>query len=177
VVKRIELKNVGKNVLKWKAMLQGKRKNFRGVALERGRYVSFANEAVSGKDDYSIPRRLKNELEISGEWSEEGGYPYSTGENDLLRYSFSGSGIVLFLWKDIYGGTLDVFVDNRMAGEIDCASEKRERIEFPVAEILADGEPHLLALAVRGGTVEVEGVRVYTSDLIEGNKRMDKDIS
>jgi len=170
VVKRIELKNVGKNVLKWKAMLQGKRKNFRGVALERGRYVSFANEAVSGKDDYSIPRRLKNELEISGEWSEEGGYPYSTGENDLLRYSFSGSGIVLFLWKDIYGGTLDVFVDNRMAGEIDCASEKRERIEFPVAEILADGEPHLLALAVRGGTVEVEGVRVYTSDLIEGIK-------
>ena len=170
LIKRIELRNVGKDVLKWKAMLQGKRKSFRGVALERGRYVSFANESVSGKGSYSVPGRLKNELKISGEWSEERGYPYSTGENDLLRYSFSGSGIALFLLKDIYGGTLDVFLDNRMVGEIDCASEKRERIEFPVAETLADGEPHLLVLAVRGGTVEVEGVRVYTAGLVEGRK-------
>ena len=170
LMKRIELRNVGKDVLKWEAMLQGKRKNFRGVALERGRYVSFANETVSGKGSYSVPGHLENALEISGEWSEERGYPYSTGENDLLRYSFSGSGIVLFLWKDIYGGTLDVFVDNRMVGEIDCASEKRERIEFPVAETLSDGEPHLLVLAVRGGTVEVEGVRVYTAGLMEGGK-------
>ncbi|MBW2595041.1 MAG: hypothetical protein JRC93_03540 [Deltaproteobacteria bacterium] len=169
-IKRIELRNVGKDVLKWKAMLQGKRKNFRGVALERGRYVSFANESISGKGSYSVPGRLKNALEISGEWSEERGYPYSTGEKDLLRYSFSGSGIVLFLWKDIYGGTLDVFLDNRMIGEIDCASEERKRIEFPVAETLADGEPHLLVLMVRGGTVEVEGVRVYTPGLVEGRK-------
>ncbi|MBW2599839.1 MAG: BACON domain-containing protein [Deltaproteobacteria bacterium] len=170
LIRRIELRNVGKDVLKWKAMLQGKRKNFRGVALERGRYVSFANESVSRKGSYSVPGHLKNALEISGEWSEEKGYPHSTGDNDLLRYSFSGSGIVLFLWKDIYGGTLDVFLDNRMIGEIDCASEERKRIEFPVAESLADGEPHLLVLKVRGGTVEVEGVRVYTAGLVEGRK-------
>ncbi len=170
LMKRVELRNVGKDVLKWEAMLQGKRKNFRGVALERGRYVSFANEAVSGKGSYRVPGRLKNAIEISGEWSEEKGYPHSTGDNDLLRYSFSGSGLVLFLWKDIYGGTLDVFVDSQIAGEIDCASEERKRIEFPVAESLADGEPHLLVLKVRGGTVEVEGVRVYTADLIEGRR-------
>ncbi|MBW2557952.1 MAG: BACON domain-containing protein [Deltaproteobacteria bacterium] len=169
-MKRVELKNVGKDVLKWKAMLQGKRKNFRGIALERGRYVSFANEAVSGKGKYRVPGHLRSAVEVSGEWSEERGYPYSTGENDILRYSFSGSGLILFLWKNIYGGTLDVFIDNRMVGEIDCASEERKRIEFPVAESLADGEPHLLVLKVRGGTVEVEGVRVYTAGLIEGRR-------
>lgn len=170
LIKRVELRNTGGNVLKWKAMLQGNRKTFRGVVLERGRYVSFANEAVSGKGSYIVPGRLKNELDISGEWSEERGYPYSTGENDFLRYSFSGSEIVLFLWKDICGGTLDVFVDNQMMGQIDCASEKRERIEFPVAEILTDGEPHSLVLTVRGGTVEVEGVRVYSAGLIAGRR-------
>ncbi len=170
LMKRIELKNVGKDVLKWEAILQGKRKNFRGLAFEKGRYVSFENEAVSEKDSYSVPGHLSNALEISGKWSEERGYPYSTGEKDLLRYSFSGSGIVLFLWKDIYGGTLDVFVDSQMVGEIDCVSEKRERIEFPVVETLEDGEPHVLVLAVRGGTVAVEGVRVYSSDLIDGSK-------
>jgi len=169
LMKRIELRNVGKDVLKWEAVLQGKKKIFKGLALEKGRYVSFENEDIAGKGRYTIPTRLKNSLEISGEWSEEGGYPYSTGEKDLLRYSFSGSGIVVFLWKDVYGGRLDVFVDGQMVGEIDCASEKRERIEFPVIEIL-DEEPHLLILAVRGGTVEVEGVRIYASGLIEDSK-------
>ena len=170
LMKRVELRNVGKDVLKWEAMLQGKRKNCRGVTLERGRYVSFANEAVSGKGNYRVPGHLRNAIEISGEWSEEKGYPHSTGDNDLLRYSFSGSGLVLFFWKNIDGGTLDVYVDSRMAGEIDCASEERKRIEFPVAESLSDGEPHLLVLKVRGGTVEVEGVRVYTAGLIEGRR-------
>ncbi len=151
LMKKIELRNVGKNVLKWNAVLQGSRKTFRGMALGRGWYVSFVNGAVSGKDRYRVPERLKDRVEISGEWTENKGYPYSTKENALFRYSFSGSGIAVFLWKDIVGGIVNVFVDGRMAGEIDCASEERERIEFPAAENLAEGEPHLLALAVRGG--------------------------
>ncbi|MEA1970172.1 MAG: hypothetical protein U9N37_00950, partial [Thermodesulfobacteriota bacterium] len=170
LMKRVELRNAGGGVLKWKAMLQGNRKTFRGVVLERGRYVSFANEAVSGKGSYSVPGRLKNELDISGEWSEKGGYPYGTGDNKLLRYAFFGKGIVLFLWKDVYGGVLDLFVDNRMVGHIGCASEKKERIEFPVVENLAEGEPHVLVLAAREGSVGIEGVRVYTSGLLKGKK-------
>ena len=47
--KRIELRNTGGDVLKWKAILQGNRKTFRGVVLERVGYTSFADEAVSGK--------------------------------------------------------------------------------------------------------------------------------
>ncbi|MCD6486811.1 MAG: hypothetical protein J7K35_05730 [Syntrophobacterales bacterium] len=170
LIKRVELRNAGENILKWKAMLQGNRKTFRGVVLERGRYVSFANEAVSEKGSYSVPGRLKNELYISGEWSEKGGYPYGTGDNKLLKYTFFGKGIVLFLWKDVYGGILDLFVDNQLVGQIDCASEKKERIEFPVVESLAEGEPHLLILAARGGSVGIEGVRIYTSELMKGKK-------
>ncbi|MEA2014802.1 MAG: hypothetical protein U9N38_05815, partial [Thermodesulfobacteriota bacterium] len=168
LIRRIELRNVGKGVLKWKAMLQGKRKNFRGVALTRGRYVSFANDSVSGKGTYNVPRGLSNNLEITGKWSEARGYPCSTVGNDLLRYSFSGSGVTLFLWKNKSGGTLDVFLDNLMVDQIDCASEKRKRIEFPVSKTLADGKSHLLGLVARDGTVEIEGVRVYSASLIEG---------
>ncbi len=170
LMKRVELRNAGENILKWKAMLQGNRKTFRGVVLERGRYVSFANEAVSGKGSYSVPGRLKNELDISGEWSEKSGYPYGTGDNKLLRYAFFGKGITLFLWKDVYGGILDLFVDNQLVGQIDCASDKKERIEFPVVENLAEGEPHLLVLAARGGSVGIEGARIYTSGLMKGKK-------
>ena len=170
LMKKIELRNVGKSILKWGASLQGNRKTFRGVTPEKGRYVSFANEAVSGKDRYRVPERLKDRVEISGEWTENRGYPYSTGEDALFRYSFTGGGIAVFLWKDIYGGTAQVFVDGRLTGEIDCASEERKRIEFPAAENLAEGEPHLLTLAVRGGTMEIEGARVYTAGLMEGRK-------
>jgi hypothetical protein len=170
LMKGVELRNAGKNVLKWKAMLQGNRKTFRGLALERGKYVSFANETVSGKGSYIVPIRLETELDISGEWSEKSGYPYGTGDNKLLKYKFFGKGIALFLWKDLSGGILDLFVDNQMVGQIDCASEKRKRIEFPVAENLAEKEPHLLVLATRDGSVGIEGVRIYTSGLMKGRK-------
>jgi len=170
LIRKIRLKNVGKNVLKWGAILQGNRKTFRGVTPERGRYRSFANETVSGKDRYIVPERLKDRITLSGEWTENKGYPYSTGEDSLFRYSFAGSGIAVFLWKDIYGGTVEVFVDGRLAGEIDCAAEERERVEFPAAENLAEWEPHLLVLRVRGGTMEIEGVRVYTEEITRGRK-------
>ena len=170
LIKKIELRNVGKNVLKWRALLQGGRKTFRGVVFEKGRYVSFANEAVSGKDYYSVPERLKGKVETSGEWTESRGNPYSTGESTLFQYSFSGSGIALFLWKDIYGGIAQVFIDGRLKGEIDCVSEERERVEFTAAENLVEGEPHVLVLSVRGGTAEIEGARIYTESLMRGKK-------
>jgi len=170
LVKRIELKNTGNDVLKWKAMPQSNRKTFRGVVLERGRYVSFVNESVPEKGRYAVPPRLENELRIAGKWYEDHGYPYCKNENTLLKYTFSGKGIALFLWKDIDGGMLDVFVDGRMVGQVDCGSEKRTRIEFPVAENLPEGEPHLLVLAGRGGRVVVEGVRIHATGLMRGGK-------
>jgi len=67
LMKKIELRNLGKNVLKWDALLQGNRRMFRGVVPERGRYVSFANETLAGKGRYRVPERLKGEVAISGE--------------------------------------------------------------------------------------------------------------
>ncbi len=170
LMKRVELRNAGKNVLTWNAMLQGNRKTFRGMMLERGRYVSFANEAVSGKGSYGVPDRLKNELDVSGEWSEDDGYPYGNGEKGLLKYIFSGKGISLFIWKNVGGGNLDVFLDSRMIGQIDCASDREMRVEFPVAENLSEGEPHVLVLAAREGNVRIEGVRISVAELMKSRK-------
>jgi len=170
LVKKIELRNRGEKILTWSAIVQGGRRTFRGIAYEKGRYISFANEAVSGTQRYQVPSYLKDSAYTSGDWTEKRGYPSSTGGDAAFRYSFSGSGITVFLWKDIPGGTVEVFVDGRLTGEIDCYSDERERVEFAAAEGLKEDETHTLVLVVREGTAEFEGVRLYTSDLMAGKR-------
>ncbi len=172
LLKRIQLKNLGEKVLRWGAVLQGKMKTFRGMILEKGRYVSFSDDKKPSEDNrYNIPEHLGSTIRTSGEWTSNKGYPCGTGEDAILRYTFSGSGIALLLWKDVYGGSADVFVDDKIVGQIDCASEEgRKRIEFLAAENLDEDTPHTLTVAVRNGTVELEGARLYTSELMEGKR-------
>jgi hypothetical protein len=113
---------------------------------------------------------LKDSASISGDWTERKWYPISTGGDAAFRYSFSGNGITVFLWRDIRGGLVEIYVDGRLAGEIDCYSDERERVEFVAAEGLEENKVHKLVLVVRDGTMEVEGVRLYTSDLMTGER-------
>ncbi|MDO9528228.1 MAG: hypothetical protein Q7J27_03620 [Syntrophales bacterium] len=168
LVKRVELTNEGRDVLKWKARLQGNRRTFAGVPLKKGRYVSLLNPNVRDSEKYAVPGHLKDSVDISGVWSEDRGYPYSYGEEDILKYKFSGTGIALFIWKDFEGGYLTTYVDDELMKEIDCYSEKNERTEFLVVEGLEDG-PHVLKLVSEEGRVVIEGVRVYSSNIIKGN--------
>ena len=170
LVKKLELRNGGEKILTWGVALQGGRRTFRGTAYEKGRYISFANEAGAGTQRYQVPSHLRDSASISGDWAAKRGYPTSTGGDAAFRYSFSGGGITVFLWRDVGGGIVEVYVDGRLAGEIDCYSDVRERVEFAAAEGLEENKTHTLVLVMRDGTVEVEGVRLYTSDLMTGKR-------
>ncbi|MBE9546256.1 MAG: hypothetical protein IMF10_02010 [Proteobacteria bacterium] len=167
LVRRIKLVNKGGDILKWKARLQRNRKSFAGVPLKKGRYVSLLNKNIRGKKAYMAPARLKDSVDISGVWSEDGGYPCGYGNDDVLKYSFSGTGIALFIWKDFDGGDLAAHIDDRLVKKIDCYSQKKERAEILLAEGLEEG-PHVLTLVNQEGHVAIEGMRVYSKDTRRG---------
>jgi hypothetical protein len=165
-IRKIELRNTGKNVLAWDARVQGKRKYFKGVPLEKGRYVSFQNIDERNEEAYRAPENIKNDLIVSGAWLANGeGYPESTEGGESLKYTFRGTGISVFLWKDVYGGILNASIDGIPVGELDCISEKRERYDYVVAEGLEEGM-HSMTLTSRSGSVGLEGVRVISEELI-----------
>ena len=136
------------------------------MPLKKGRYVSFLNEKVRGKEAYAAPGHLKGAVDVSGVWSEDGGYPYSYGNDDVLKYSFSGTGIAVFVWKDFDGGDLTAYIDDKLMKKIDCYSQKKERVEFLAADGLEKGE-HVLTLVSQEGHVVIEGVRIYGKDVMK----------
>ena len=169
-MRKIELRNTGKNILVWEARVQGKRRYFRGMPLEKGRYVSFQNIDGRNEEAYRTPEHIRDDLKVSGAWlSNREGYPESTEGGESLKYTFRGTGISVFLWKNVYGGVLNSLIDGMYVGEIDCISEERERYEYVVAEGLEDGI-HTLTLTSRRGSVQLEGARVLSEEFIT-NKR------
>ena len=167
LVKKIKVSNAGEDILKWKARLQGNKRIFSGIALKRGRYISLFNKHISNREIYRVPEHLKDSVFISGKWLEDKGYPSSIGDNSGLKKTFFGTGIVVFVWKDVEGGILNAFIDNRFVGKIDCNSEKRERAEFIIAEDLEEG-PHILNMVCEKGSVVIEGMRIYGDSLTKG---------
>jgi len=167
LVKKIKVSNAGEDILKWKARLQGNRRIFSGITLKRGQYISLFNKHIRNRGIYRVPEHLKDSVFISGKWLEDKGYPSSIGNNSGLKKTFLGTGIVVFVWKDVEGGILNAFIDNRFVGKIDCNSEKRERAEFMIAEDLEEG-PHILNMVCEKGSVVMEGMRIYGESLSKG---------
>ncbi len=159
ITKRILLKNRGRGSLKWKAGVAGGKGMPSKVLPPVGRYVSLRNEvAVTGVHSFSGP--LREGLELSGTWAEEGGYPSGQGEQNLLRYRFMGTGISLYFWKSPDGGPFSVFLDEQFVSLVDGYAERRERGEAQIIKGQIDG-PHLLAIVNGAGKVTLEGVRVF----------------
>ena len=169
LVKKVELINAGKEVLKWKARLQADRKNFSGIPLKRGRYISFYNSSIVNKEHYVVSERLKDSMFLSGMWHQDAGYPSTDGEQSSLKTTFFGTGIVVFLWRDIEGGVVTAYVDDEEVAIIDTNATKRERIEIPVSEDLQEG-PHILDLVCQRGNVAIEGIRIYGMHLLRGQE-------
>lgn len=167
IMRKLEVKNTGRGILSWIAKLQGRRSLFDGVVLKKGKYVSFMNENIAGMNSYEVPAPLLEDVEITGSWAENEGYPVSRYANDRLTYKFNGTGIAIFVTKEEEGGTISVSVDEKDIGSFDCKSLKKERVEFPIVTKLAEGD-HMLALKNMGGRVTLEGVRIYSNELIAG---------
>jgi len=165
ITKRILLKNRGRESLKWKVGVAGTR-GMPSTPPPVGRYVSFRHEpAVKGP--YTLTGLIREDLELAGTWAEEGGYPSGQGEQNLLRYRFTGTGIRLYLWKSPDGGPFSIFIDEQFIDVIDGYSERRERVEVLIADALSDG-PHLLSIVNGAGKVTLEGVRVFGKQVQKG---------
>jgi hypothetical protein len=168
IARRVELTNRGKDVLKWSIDLRGSSKPEAGLWPPPGRYISFFNEAVKGKGSYVSPATLKPGLDLSGGvWSEEEGYPVGTGQANTLKMRFSGTGAVLYYWKDRDGGDLKVLLGDRVVQTIHCHAEERESAETTLAEDLPAGA-HTLTLVSISGRVVLQGVRIAGREVQRG---------
>jgi hypothetical protein len=169
LMEKIKVSNAGKDVLKWKATLQKKQKRFSGVTLKRGRYISLFNKNIQNKDIYIPPKHLEESIFVSGRWLEDEGYPSSVGDNSSMKIPFFGTGIVVFVFKDIEGGVINASIDDHHVGTFVCEAQNRERAEFVVSEDLQEG-PHILNIECSKGNVVIEGMRIYDDNLVDGEE-------
>jgi len=167
VSRTVRLANRGKEILKWRAGLAGRRGMPATARPLAGRYVSFLNESVAGTGSYSPVEALRENVHLTGLWGEEGGYPSGREENAALRFRFTGTGINLFLSKSPEGGPLDVYLDEQFAAHINGFSERRQREEIDLTEWLPDG-PHVLTLVNGEGRTVPEGVRIFGRPVMKG---------
>lgn len=166
ITKRIRLVNRGREPLKWRVGVAGARGMPAKAQLPVGRYLSLRSEAAAA-GGYPSSGPLREGLEFSGTWSEEGGYPSGQGEQSVLRYRFTGTGIGLYFWKSPGGGPFSVFFDEQFAGLIDGHAERRERGETLIVEGQPEG-PHLLTIISGEGRVTMEGLRIFGKPVQKG---------
>jgi len=168
ITKRILVKNRGRESLKWKVGVAGTKGMPAMAPPPVGRYVSFRNEtAVTGAS--TLTGQIREGLDLSGTWAEEGGYPSGQGDQNTLRYRFTGTGIRLYYWKSPDSGPFNVFIDEQFVDIIDGLSDHRERAEALIAEALTEG-PHLLTIVNGGGKVTLEGVHLFGKTIQRGSR-------
>jgi hypothetical protein len=168
VAKQVRLTNKGREPITWQATVRGAGRADTGAPVRPGRYVSFLNEEVKGREGYAPPAHLKDTLALSGRSLEDNGYPSFFGVNSTVKYQFWGTGITLYLWNIPDGGNLAVYMDEQFVHVYNCYAEQKEAVEFPVADMLADGL-HTLTLVSDGGRALIEGVRIHGHEPGRGN--------
>jgi hypothetical protein len=163
---RILLKNRGREPLRWRVGVAGGQEITPTAPPFMGRYVSFKN-GISGTGADSSNGPIREELELSGNWEEERGYPSGQGEQNVLRYRFTGTGISLYFWKSPDGGLFSVYFDGQFVSLVDGYAGRRERGEVLIAEEQLEG-PHLLTIVNGAGRVTLEGMRVFGTAIQKG---------
>jgi hypothetical protein len=160
VSKRAKVTNNGWETLKWRASVTRAIGSDSGRVLDKGKYVSFLNDEITGSGHYKVARHLKERLELQGKWAENQGYPHAASDGQTLRFHFTGTGIAVYFWRGPATGQLTAFVNDRFIFQQDGLSEQKERFEWQVAEGLSGGS-HVLTLVNPNGPVAIEGVRIY----------------
>lgn len=164
--RRVRVTNSGINTLKWKASVQDYMITARPE--KRRRYISFLNEDIKGSGVYAPPSHLKDMIELSGKWSEIGGYPSGNAANLVLRYRFWGTGISVYFSVEPDGGDLTAYVDEKLKSGRECHAGQKERAECTVVEELTYGL-HTLTVLSKGSRVVIEGVGIYGKDVMKMN--------
>lgn len=168
--KKIELANRSREKLHWSVAGPPEvGKAAPAAEPKQERYFSFRQEELPEPGKYVIPEHLKDAMELIGKWTERNGYPVSTGGAVAVKYRFQGTGISIFLQSRTPEGNCVVYLDEAPVSLPDEPSGEWEKEEILIAEGLADG-PHTLSLFIKGGSMELEGVKVFGREVQRGPK-------
>ena len=168
--KKIELTNRSREKLQWSIIgpSEARMSETPGEAKQE-RYFSFRQEGLPEPGKYLIPEHLKDAMELVGKWTERNGYPLHSSSAGALRFRFKGTGISVFLKSHTPEGNCAVYLDEAPLILPDELSGSWEKKEILIAEGLTDG-PHTLNLVVKGGALEMEGVKVFGREIQRGPK-------
>jgi len=168
--KKIELTNKGREKLQWSIVdSREDGKILPPAEPKQERYFSFRQEEPPEPGKYLIPEHLKDAMELTGKWAERNGYPLMKSGVGSLKYRLQGTGISIFLKSHTPEGICSVYLDETLVNLPEEMSGEWEKKEILIAEGLTDG-PHTLNLVIRGGALELEGVKVFGREIQRGPK-------
>ena len=168
--KKIELTNKGRERLQWSIVGPSEAgETAFSAEPKQERYFSFRQDELPEPGKYLIPEHLKDAMELIGKWTERNGYPLNSGGAGALKYRFQGTGISIFLQSYTPEGNCTVYLDEVPLILPDELSGEWEKKEILIAEGLTDG-PHTLNLVIKGGSLELEGVKVFGREAQRGPK-------
>lgn len=168
LTKRIRVTNKGSGTLRWNAGTMPASRIRGSATLSRGATWPLLNEEVRRKGTYAPPAHLRDQLELTGSWLEENGYPRAEGSSEaVLRYRFTGTAVDVICREGPGMGDIRVSVDDRRITEWSTASPDAGRREIRVADGLSEA-PHSLTLQAVGGPVVIEGFRVHSRSVRAG---------
>lgn len=166
--KRIRLTNKSADNVRWQTGLASATAGLSSLGLTR--FISFANDDVSGKGTYAIPPRMEKQLQLWGSWREYQGFPSISGKS-ILKLDFYGSSLALYLKKLNSIGQFSAYIDNSLikSYEFSDTDEDFAFYEIPVSDNLIEGH-HVFTLVLNGNGIAIEGVRIKRLDVLEGKR-------
>lgn len=167
ISRRIELKNRGRDILRWSVRFPKNKSSEKNEDLSPERYISFHDDQIPEPGRYRIPEHLKDSMELIGKWTEKKGYPMTKGGAGSLKFRFHGTGISAFLQSHTAEGDCSIYLDDIPVNLPDVLSGEWEKKELVIAEGLTDG-PHVVSIIVKDGTLELEGVKVFGTEVMRG---------
>lgn len=168
LAKRIKVMNRGTGTLRWNAGVMPALRGRSAAPASRGATISLLNEEIRRKGTYLPPAHLRDQLEMTGTWLEDNGYPLAEGSPEaLLRYKFTGTALDVIYREGPAMGDIRVSIDDRGITGWSAEAPETGRREIRVAEGLADA-PHSLTLQALGGPVVIEGLRVHSRNIKAG---------
>ncbi|MDI9570246.1 MAG: hypothetical protein QM278_05900 [Pseudomonadota bacterium] len=155
---KIEITNQGRQPLKWKIEPARWPADGESGEVTAGQYHSFHRPEVTGMGAYRPDPTRSGAVEFKGNWMENEGYPEAHGKA-ILKYNYSGTGIVVYFWKSPLAGTVKAYLDNRPLGNLEAFDERNIAAEYRLPETPAPGS-HILTLVNQQGRVVLEGVKI-----------------
>ncbi len=162
ISRRIKLTNKGREPLEWKIRLAGAVKE---AITER--YFSFRRDDQAATPS-SLTGQIKTGLELLGGCAcDNQGYPSCEGEDSLLRFKFTGTGLKLYFRKSLQGGLFSVFLGEQFIELFDSYSTMTESAEV----FLVEGQPygdHVLTIYGGKAKTTFEGADILGETISQG---------